>query len=302
MRLRLEDMVDMEVWKGIDYYWGMSNWDRSKSFYNSFPMAMLSSSVAKLVMLPVDRFSFVKEVQSIDRKFKYDQIFKESALRKTLHPIGPFVINWTLTLPINETLRAFMLIRDDPGKHPISSFLCGALASVPGTLLAHPMYVSGGACATESARKGHNLGMISNLEARYIQGGYQYLYVGLKARVITNSIFAGLLFTSYTMMKQSIPPLNPDRENSFFRRLVFGVSAVFLSSLLLLPLEVSSRDIIYQSCQRHPDNVESFIRVLTSCKGKVLQRSGYLLMQVPAIAIALIMFEGFEKNFNTTAK
>lgn len=297
MRIRLEDMVDMGGWKGLEYHWGMSKWNRTRSFNHNFPIAVFSSSVAKLATLPIDRYSFTMEVRSLSQKWSYDQILKESTLRRTLHPIGPFIPSWSLTLPLNETMRTFLL-NENPENHPIRTFLSGALASVPGTALVQPLHMACCACSVESIRKGHNTGLISNLENRYIQGGYRYFYVGMKASLITNSIFTGLMFSSYTTMKNIIPPSNGEEENSLLRRFLFGSSAVLLSSILVLPLEVSKREIIYQSCTRHPDNVENFGRILKDCKGKVLQRSGHLLMQVPAIAVALILFEGYKNSSN----
>lgn len=297
MRMRLEDMINMDGWQGLEYHWAMSKWDRARSFSNNFPIAVFTSSFAKLVTLPIDRQSFTMEIRSLSSKWSYNQIFKESTLRKTLHPIGPFIPFWSLTFPLNETARTFMLIGENTGNHPFRTFLCGALASLPGTALVQPLYMACCACSIESVRKGFNSGMVSNFENRYIQGGYRYLYVGMKASLITNSIFTGLMFTSYETMKKLFPPSSTEQENSFFRRFVFGFSAVFISTILCLPLEVSKREIIYQSCQRHPDNVESFGRILKSCTGNVVRRSGYLLMQVPAIAIALIVFEGY-KNSN----
>lgn len=298
MGLRLEDMIDMGQWKGLEYHWGMSNWDKSRTFRHNFPVAFFSTCTARLLTLPIDRLSFAFEVQSLNSKWNYKQILKESTFRKTLHPPVSFIAAWSLILPLNETLRTFMLIREDPGNHPVRSFLCGALASMPATAMTHPLDMACCACAIESSRKGHNMGLISNLESRYLQGGYQYLYAGLKANVIKNSTLAGVLFTSYATIKQKFGPSDPESENSIITRTALALPTAILSSILVLPLEVSRRDIVYQSCQRHPDNVESLGKVLKSCGGKVMQRAGYLLMQVPALAIALIIFEGYKKYSN----
>lgn len=282
----------MRGWKGIEYHWGMSRWDRTKSFGHNFPVAFVSAAMAKVATLPMDRFAFVREVRSLSPKWTLDHLFKESTYRRMLHPMAPFLPQWSLILPMNETFRTFCLIREDPGLHPVRTFLCGVFAAAGPTALIHPLELSNSLCTIEAVRTGKNSGLVTNFETRYIQGGKSYLLTGLKSTVIVRSLFAGVLFTSYESMKTKFSPLE---SNSLSNRTLTAFTASFIASVLTLPFEVSRRELVYQSC--HRQRIDTFGHILRSSLNLIPQKASFILLQqVPTMAILLILFEGWKKQ------
>ena len=282
----------MRGWKGIEYHWGMSRWDRTRSFGHNFPVAFVSAAMVKVATLPMDRYSFVREVSSLSPKWTLDHLYRESTYRRMLHPMAPFLPQWSLILPINETLRTFCLIREDPGSHPVRTFLCGVFAATGPTALVHPLELSNSLCTIETVRTGQNSGLVANFETRYIQGGQSYLYTGLKSAVMTRSLFAGVLFTSYESIKTKF---SSPESNSLLNRTLTAFTASFMASVLTLPFEVSRRELVYQSCQRQ--RIDTFGRILRTSLSLMPKRTPYILLQqTPTIAVLLILFEGWKKQ------
>ena len=283
----------MRGWKGIEYHWGMSRWDRTRSFGHNFPVAFVSAAMVKVAALPMDRYAFVQEVSSLSPKWTLDHLYRESTYRRMLHPMAPFLPQWSLILPINETLRTFCLIREDSGSHPVRTFLCGVFAAAGPTVLVHPLELSNSLCTIETVRTGKNSGLVANFETRYIQGGQSYLYTGLKSTVMTRSLFAGVLFTSYEGIKTKFSSTDSD---SLLNRTLTAFTASFIASVLTLPFEVSRRELVYQSCQRQ--RIDTFGHILRTSLSLMPKRAPFILLQqTPTIAILLILFEGWKKQF-----